>query len=252
MTLSRGEKESAVRSVSTFRCMLESFTSSLVVLCLLSFSPTSPLSISSSQAQELKTRGGASLFFRSVPRIEPTSAPGKFDITSAISIDDVFNAQLPDNGALNDTIVRTERQRGSLTFVSNTYNQNYIDNVVSGRAVEALDLSNSVAKQIAAYEGSLMLAKQLSHSPIANWYMQFSEDLKNVRDHLMFRVSRGADGSLGFEPRESYGKSPTFLEFRITPSTRDGLAPRLRMGEHVSLSYSLRESATFLEYNINF
>lgn len=185
-------------------------------------------------------------------RFDSTNNQNRFDITAGLSIDDVISSPLQTNSAINDTLIRTERQQGSLTFVYNVYNQNYVDNVVSGRAIDSLNLSDSVSKQIAAYESSLLISRTLANSPMANVFAKFSEDLKAVRDSLMFRLAPGEDGELGFEPRKKYGKTPTFLELRLTPNTRDGLAPRLRFGENVSLSHDFSGSTTILEYNINF
>jgi hypothetical protein len=177
---------------------------------------------------------------------------GRFDITSGLTFDDVVNTPLIQNSTVNDTFIRTERQQGSLTFIYNTYNQNYFDNIVSTRAIDSLDLSSSVSQQIAAYEGTLLISRALAQSPYANVFASFSQDLRAVRDAMMLRYGHTESGKLGIEPKSKYGKNPTFLEFRITPNTRDGISPRLRLGENVSLSHDFGDSATFLEFNLNF
>lgn len=192
-------------------------------------------------------------FFRSqVSRIDSPSVVGRRDIGNSLTIEDVVSTQFQENGSVDDTIVRRERQQGALTFMKNVYNQNYIDNIVSSRAIDALDLSESASQKLAAYEFSMLIARVLSSSPIANIYEEITEDIKEVRNYMMLRVSPQRDGSMGFENRKKYGRSPTFLEFRISPSTQDGVQPRLRMGENFSLSYDFSESTPLIEYNINF
>lgn len=218
------------------------FTTTLMIF---SFSDTSYSQDNSSLSPKFATKSISS-------RFDTADTQNRFDITAGLSIDDVVSSPLQTNSAINDTLIRTERQQGALTFVYNVYNQNYIDNVVSGRAIDSLDLSDSVSKQIAAYEGTLLISRTLAASPMANVFAKFSEDLRAVRDSLMLRVGPSENGELGFEPQRKYGKTPTFLELRLTPNTRDGIAPRLRFGENVSLSHDFTNSATILEYNLNF
>jgi hypothetical protein len=185
-------------------------------------------------------------------RFDATNSQNRYDITAGLSIDDVVSTPLQGNTTVNDTFIRTERQQGSLTFIYNTYNPYYVDNVMNNRAIDSLNLSDSVSKQIAAYEGTLVISRQLAASPMGNVFAEFSENLRAIRDALMFRVGHSESGEVEFEPTKKYGKSPTFLELRLTPNTRDGLAPRIRFGDNVSLSHDISGSTTFLEYNINF
>jgi len=227
------------RKVLAIPTMLFAFTAALSVECCQAQS-------SANSPSRLVTKSIKSRFDTA------TNSQNRFDITAGLSIDDVMSTPLQSNTTVNDTFIRTERQQGSLTLVYNTFNPYYIDNVVSARAIDALDLDDAISKQIAAYEGTLLISRTLASSPMANVFARFSEDLRAVRDALMFRVSHGANGELGFEPKKKYGKTPTFLELRLTPNTRDGIAPRLRFGENVTLSHDFTESATFLEYNLNF
>jgi len=208
------------------------------------------LLVNSSTAQERNTFQ-KSFFSSQVTRID---APGgRLDLAGALTLEDVVSQQYhADGAAVNDTIVQTERQQGALTFVKNVYDPVYIDNIMNERMINALELDSDAAQRLAAYQASLTISKVLSKSPIANMYAEFTENLRAVRNNLMWRVSRQGDGSLGFEPRRDYGRRETFLELRMSPSTRDGIQPRLRLGENVSVSYDFSEGAPLLEYNINF
>jgi len=181
-----------------------------------------------------------------------TQTNSRFNFAEALIIEDVVATPVGDDGTIRDTLVRTEQQQGALTFVRNTFNQNYIDNIVSGRASDALDLSDDASQKIAAYEGALFISRALAASPLAHVYAKISQNFRTVRNYLMFRVSPERDGALGFESASDYGKRTNFLEFRLAPSTRHGIQPRLRLGERVSMSYDFDEKAPILEYNFNF
>lgn len=110
--------------------------------------------------------------------------------------------------------------------------------------------TSSFAEKLFFFQTAKTLARFVVESPLEPLYRRVAKEFKRIKNYTTVRVVQGGKGDLGV--RHGSVEGERLLEFKLHASARNGVEPRLRMGDHLLLRYNPLREDTLLEYRHNF
>jgi hypothetical protein len=108
-----------------------------------------------------------------------------------------------------------------------------------------------LAQSVFLYQSGREIAKLALDAPVGEYIKKSLKKLVWVRDLTTLAVHKNNQGELAINSR-SKSNGEALAWFKVHFSPKRGLEPRLRILESVTVSYDFLESATLLEFEMNF
>ena len=150
----------------------------------------------------------------------------------------------------SEEIVRSQNQDSlSVSYYRNLQNRRVWDDNPNSPKYAELD-SESFAQHLGLFFSTKNFIDLLRQSEFGTLYRDVSNTMKRASNYATVSAGRNAAGDIEFNHGEA--KRGRLFDLRLGVSTHNGIEPKLKLPEDLSIKYDLRSGSALLEYEINF
>ncbi len=150
----------------------------------------------------------------------------------------------------SEEVVQSQKQDSlSVSYYRNLQNLRFASDNPAAVKFEELD-SESLGQHMGLFFSTKSFIDLIRHSNLGTIYRDVSSRIKQAGNYAAVSAGRNTAGEVELNHGES--KRGRLFDFRLGVSTRNGIEPRLKLPQDLSVKYDINSGTTLLEYEINF